>query len=57
MPRPIRYQSRYSLPASELYATLVDREYLQARLDRIGGDNAQLLDLSSDADSAKYTMR
>jgi hypothetical protein len=57
MPRPIRYQSRYTLPASELYATLVSREYLQARLDRIGGDNAVLLDLSSDADSAKYSMR
>jgi Protein of unknown function (DUF2505) len=54
---PIRYQSRYAVPAEQLYATLVDREFLQAKLDSIGGTNAALLDLASDADSAKYTLR
>jgi Protein of unknown function (DUF2505) len=57
MPRPIRYQSRYSCPAAHLFATLVDREYLEARLDRIGGNNAVLLELASDAETAKYTLR
>jgi Protein of unknown function (DUF2505) len=57
MPRPIRYQSRYACPAVDLFATLVSREYLEARLDRIGGTNAALLELASDAETAKYTLR
>jgi hypothetical protein len=57
MPRPIRYQSRYSCSAADLFATLVDRTYLEARLDRIGGNNAVLLELASDAETAKYTLR
>jgi Protein of unknown function (DUF2505) len=57
MPRPIRYQSRYTCPAVDLFAILVTREYLQARLDRIGGNNAVLLELASDAETAKYTLR
>src|SRR5882762_3686519 len=57
MPRPIRYQSRYSCPAADLFATLVDRTYLEAKLARIGGNNAALLELASDAETAKYTLR
>jgi len=57
MPRPIRYQSRYSCSAADLFATLVDRTYLEARLARIGGNNAVLLELASDAETAKYTLR
>lgn len=57
MSRPIRYQSQYAVPAEKLYATLVDREFLRAKLEAIGGNNAALLDLASDADSAKYTLR
>jgi len=57
MPRPIRYQSRYPLSASELYSILVDREYLLAKLDSVGGSNAALLDLASDPNTAKYTLR
>ena len=57
MPRPIRYQSRYSCPASDLFATLVDRTYLEARLARIGGNNAVLLEFAADTETAKYTLR
>ncbi|HEY2205354.1 MAG TPA: DUF2505 domain-containing protein [Pseudonocardia sp.] len=57
MPRPIRYRASYPIPADELYTTLVSREFLQAKLDAVGGGNAALLDLASDADSAKYTLR
>ena len=57
MSRPIRYRSRYPVPAEQLYTTLVDREFLTAKLDSIGGNNAALLDLAADADSAKYTLR
>jgi hypothetical protein len=57
MPRPIHYQSQYDSTAQRLYATVVDREYLQARLDSIGGSNAALLEHSSDENGAKYTLR
>ena len=57
MSRPISYRSRYANPADQLYAALVDREYLLAKLKRIGGNDAALLDLASDSSSAKYTLR
>lgn len=57
MPRPIRYQSRYPLPADQLYATLVDRDYLRAKLDTVGGNNAELVELASDADGARIVQR
>jgi hypothetical protein len=61
MPRPIRYQQRYQLAPARLFATLVDREYLEAKLASIGGRNATVLDLASsggtDPDTAKFTLR
>jgi uncharacterized protein DUF2505 len=57
MSRPIRYRSRFAVPAEQLYAILVDRDYLEAKLARIGGTNAGLVDLASDPNSAKYTLR
>jgi hypothetical protein len=61
MPRPIRYQQRYELSPARLFATLVDREFLEAKLASIGGQNAVVLDLATtlgtDADSAKCTLR
>jgi hypothetical protein len=57
MPRPIRYQARYDIPAEELFSTLVSREYLQAKLDQIGGNDARLIDLAADDESAKYSLR
>jgi Protein of unknown function (DUF2505) len=57
MPRPIRYQSRYPLPAAKLYAVLVDRDYLRAKLDEVGGENAELVELTADPDGARITLR
>jgi hypothetical protein len=57
MSRPIRFQQGYEVSPGRLYATLVDREYLDAKLAAIGGNNATVLDHASDADSAKYTLR
>ena len=57
MPRPIRYRSQYDAAAQRLYTTVVDREYLRARLDSIGGRNAALLEHSDDENGAKYTLR
>lgn len=57
MARPIRYQSRYPLSAQAAYTVLVDAGYLRARLARIGGTDAALLDHAADAENAKYSMR
>jgi len=57
MPRPIRYQNRYPIPADKLYATLVDRAYLEAKLVAIGGTEAALLELTADDSAARYTLR
>lgn len=57
MPRPIRFQSQYSLSSEETFAALVSREYLEAKLESIGGNNAALLELASDENNAKYTLR
>jgi hypothetical protein len=57
MPRPIRYQSRYPLPAAKLYAVLVDRDYLRAKLDEVGGENSELVELNADPDDARISLR
>ncbi|WP_028938299.1 DUF2505 domain-containing protein [Pseudonocardia spinosispora] len=57
MPRPIRHQSRYPLAAQQTFAELVSREYLEAKLASIGGNNAALLEHASDDTTAKYTLR
>jgi hypothetical protein len=57
MPRPIRYQSRYPLPAAKLYAVLVDRDYLRAKLDEVGGENSELVELTADPDDARISLR
>jgi hypothetical protein len=57
MPRPIRYRCAYPVAADELYATLVSRKYLEAKLAEIGGQNAALVDLAADADAAKCQLR
>jgi hypothetical protein len=57
MSRPIRFQQGYEVSPGRLYATLADREYLDAKLAAIGGNNAAILDHAADADTAKYTLR
>ncbi|MGI8817292.1 MAG: DUF2505 domain-containing protein [Pseudonocardia sp.] len=60
MPRPIHYRSRWETPAQRVFETLADREYLEARLARLGGKGAALLKLEVGTDPAvhvEYTMR
>ena len=57
MARPIRFDARYPLSAQAVYTALVDADYLRARLDRIGGTDAALLDHAADAEGAKYSLR
>ncbi len=57
MARPIDYRSTSQYPADEVYATMVDPEYLRARLAQIGGNGAVLLEHHADVEGARYRLR
>lgn len=57
MSRQIDFRSVSPHPADEVYATLVDPTYLRARLERIGGPGASLLEHSADDAGARYLLR
>ncbi|GAA0931261.1 DUF2505 domain-containing protein [Pseudonocardia zijingensis] len=57
MPRQIDFRSVSPHPADEVYATMVDPDYLRARLDRIGGPGASLLEHTADLEGARYRLR
>jgi len=57
MPRQIDFRSVSPHPADEVYATMVDPDYLRARLERIGGPGADLLEHSADVEGARYVLR
>ena len=50
MARQIDFRSPLPHPADIVYATMVDAEYLRARLQRLGGPGAALLEHQADAD-------
>jgi hypothetical protein len=57
MSRQIDFRSVSPHTADEVYATMVDPEYLRARLKRIGGPGADLLEHSVDVKGARYLLR
>ncbi|QYN36363.1 DUF2505 domain-containing protein [Pseudonocardia sp. DSM 110487] len=57
MSRQIDFRSVSPHPADEVYATMVDPDYLRARLERIGGPGANLLEHSADVQGARYRLR
>ena len=57
MSRQIDFRSVSPHPADEVYATMVDPDYLRARLERIGGPGADLLEHSADGQGARYRLR
>jgi Protein of unknown function (DUF2505) len=57
MSRQIDFRSVSPHAADEVYATMVDPDYLRARLDRIGGPGAALLEHSADVQGARYRLR
>jgi hypothetical protein len=57
MSRQIDFRSVSPHPADEVYATMVDPDYLRARLERIGGPGADLLEHSADGQGAHYRLR
>ncbi|HXV91913.1 MAG TPA: DUF2505 domain-containing protein [Pseudonocardia sp.] len=57
MARSIDYSSMSRYPADEVYATMVDPDFLRARLDELGGPGARLVEHSADVDGARYRLR
>jgi Protein of unknown function (DUF2505) len=57
MPRPIDHRSASPHPADRVYAVMADPEYLRARLARIGGKGAELLEHSPEGDGVRYRLR
>lgn len=57
MARPIDYRSSSQYSADEIYAVMTDPDYLKARLERLGGPGAGLLEHSSDDGGARYRVR
>jgi hypothetical protein len=57
MARSIDHHSVSGYPADQVYATLVDPEYLRARLEKLGGRGAELIEHRADADGARYRLR
>lgn len=64
MPRPIHYRSISENPAESVFEIMVQREYLEKRLARLGGKGAAVLKLEAHAEQpsgptaqADYTVR
>jgi hypothetical protein len=57
MSRQIDFRSVSPHSADQVYATMVDPDYLRARLERIGGAGAALLEHSADVQGARYRLR
>jgi hypothetical protein len=57
MSRQFDYRSTSSHSADEVYATLVDPDFLRARLAEIGGPGADLLEHTADGKGAQYRLR
>lgn len=57
MPRQITHRSTSEFPAERVYSAMTDPEYLDARLEQLGGPGAALLEHSVDDDGARYRLR
>lgn len=57
MARSIDYRSTLAYPAEKVFATMTDKEYLEARLREIGGPGSALLDHEATPESARYELR
>lgn len=57
MTRSTDHRSPSQYPADEVYAVMVDPEFLRARLERMGGPGAALLEHTADDAGARYRVR
>lgn len=57
MPRPISHRASWAEPAATVYATLVDADFLAARLKELGGNDPALVEHHVDAAGARLRLR
>jgi hypothetical protein len=57
MSREFDYRNTASHPADAVFAAMVDADCLRARLDKLGGRNAALLEHTADAESARFRVQ
>lgn len=57
MARSIDYRSTAAYPADQVYAVMVDPAQLRARLTKLGGSKAQLVEHRAGPDSAEYRLQ
>lgn len=57
MARQITHRTTAEFPAERVYSVMVDPDYLKARLERLGGPGAALLEHHVDDNGARYRLR
>jgi hypothetical protein len=57
MARQIDFRAPLPRPAETVYTTIVDAEFLRARLQQLGGPGAALLEHQADPAGARYRLR
>jgi Protein of unknown function (DUF2505) len=57
MSRQFDYRATSTEPAKAVFAAMVDADCLRARLDKLGGREAALLEHEADADSARFRVQ
>ena len=57
MSRQFDYRATSTNPVEAVFAAMVDADCLRARLDRLGGRNAALLEHEADAHSARFRVQ
>lgn len=57
MSRRIEHRAGFAHPADVVYSTMVDADYLRARLAEIGGREAALLEHDTSGGSVRYHLR
>jgi hypothetical protein len=57
MSRSIDYRSTSAHPVDAVYAAMVDKNYLNARLQKIGGVGAEILEYDADESGVRYRLK
>src|SRR5689334_21901030 len=57
MPTRFEHRATFTSPAATVYATLVDRAFLEARLAALGGKGAAIIDYSGSGDEVSFRLR
>lgn len=57
MPTRFEHRASFTSPAATVYATLVDRVFLEARLAALGGKGAAVVEYTGSGDEVSYRLR